>query len=80
MTMTVRGALAEMRDIASETCAAGLRLMDGAKRCTRGGQEFDAGIARSEVGDALDWLDEIRARLTVLGETVAAMEGGSDGD
>ncbi len=75
MTMTVREVLAEMRDIASDTCAAGIHLMDGAARCTREGGGVDADVARSVIGETLDRLDALRARLADLGEAAAAMGG-----
>lgn len=75
--MTGKEARAEMRDIASDVCDAGIRLMDGAAWCTRKGGGMDAGVARSAIGETLDRLDALRARLSALGEA-AAMEGGSD--
>ncbi len=79
MGTTSRGARAEMRDIASDACAAGIHLMDGAARCTRRGGGMDAGVARSVIGETLDRLDALRARLADLGERVAAMGDGGDG-
>lgn len=38
----------------------------------------DAGAARSVIGETLDRLDALRARLADLGERVAAMEDGGD--
>lgn len=74
--MTVNEARAEMRDIASDACAAGIHLMDGASRCTRKGGGMDADVARAVIGETLDRLDALRARLADLGEAAAAMEGG----
>lgn len=78
MATTSKGARAEMRDIASDACAAGIHLMDGAARCTRRGGGMDAGVARSVIGETLDRLDALRARLADLGERVAAMGGDAD--
>lgn len=39
---------------------------------------MDAGVARSVIGETLDRLDALRARLADLGERVAAMEDGGD--
>lgn len=77
-TMAADEARAEMRDIASDMCAAGIHLMDGAARCTRRGDGMDAGVARPVVGETLDRLDALRARLADLGERVAAVEDGGD--
>lgn len=77
--MAVNEARAEMRDIASDACAAGIHLMDGAARCTRRGGGTDAGVARPAIGETLDRLDALRARLADLGERVAAMGDGGDG-
>lgn len=52
--------------------------VDGAARCTRRGDGMDAGVARSVIGETLDRLDALRARLADLGERVAAMEDGGD--
>lgn len=75
MRMTVRGARSEMRDIASDTCAAGIHLMDGASRCTGKDGGMDADVARSVIGETLDRLDALRVRLAALGEAAAAMGG-----
>jgi len=73
--MAANEARAEMRDIASDMCAAGIHLMDGAARCTRRGDGMDAGVARSVIGETLDRLDALRARLADLGERGADVEG-----
>lgn len=77
--MAVNEARAEMRDIASDACAAGIHLMEEAARCTRRGGGMDAGVARPVIGETLDRLDALRARLADLGERVAAMGDGGDG-